>query len=163
MGQPLNVDSSLGLLSFAILVVLNTAAWVFFLQFGSLLVPILFYPGLGASAFAALATCVVVRVWPARFGTGSVTLSFGAIALESAQVCLFALTPVSFDRSVSIFLLSTISESSKSTTAEEARASLVESFVAREDAVGRRLREQISSGNIVENTPGHYRITKQGQ
>ena len=69
--------------------------------------------------------------------------------------------PVTFDRSVSTYLLETL-ENKGSLTENELEKALIDDYVVRRGAVNRRIQEQIISGNL-EKTDENIRLTPQGE
>jgi hypothetical protein len=86
-----------------------------------------------------------------------------AIVLLSASLNLlfFVTVPVTLDRSISIFLLNDL-EKQHTRNKKELTDIFVSEYVYVQDAVGRRIFEQISSGNIiVENDK--IELTRRGE
>lgn len=133
---------------------------------------LLFWVGAGASmtilfyrgVVLAIATAIVtglIALWPAR-RTGDSSLPLAAAALSlSFDICFLVLLPVTVDRSVSVYLLSTI-EQRQMSPAELQRA-FVDGYVVKMGAVDRRIDEQRKSGNITVAPNGKVRLTKQGE
>lgn len=88
------------------------------------------------------------------------------IAVAALHLCFFTLAPVTFDRSVSTFMLSRMSSGNASQeqqfTKDQIHTILVSEYVDKYDAVGRRLNEQIQSKNIMQ-VDGKYQLTPQGE
>src|SRR5688572_16239912 len=80
----------------------------------------------------------------------------------SLMLSFFVLFPVTFDRSVTVFILSQMAANpNHSYTADEMRNIFVHIYLGRDQQIERRLEEQRVSGNIVR-TGSRYEITHQG-
>ena len=124
---------------------------------------ILFYRGIILAIAAAVVTGVVA-LWPAR-RTRDSSLPIAAAALSlSFNICFLVLLPVTVDRSVSVYLLSTIErEQAAGIDATALQRAFVNGYVVRMDAVGRRIDEQRTTGNIRVGPDGKLRLTSQGR
>jgi hypothetical protein len=129
-------------------------------------ISIMFYRGLAILA-ALLPTLVGVLAlalrlpWPAGVLAGRDAVAAALVAI-SLNVTAFVLGPVTVDRSVSVFMLSQL-DAGRPLTADELRQAFVARYLRDWDQVGRRLNEQIASGNVVQSSDGHYRLTAQGE
>ncbi len=72
----------------------------------------------------------------------------------------WALIPTIIDRSVSITIIGALRESPKSYI--ELNENFIEKYVYKNDAVGKRLVEQKSNGNVNTNLKDQYVLTKKG-
>jgi len=130
-------------------------------------VSILFYRGLAELA-ALLPVLVVILAlllrlpWPTGLLAGRDAVAAAVVAI-ALNVTVFVLGPVTVDRSVSVFMLSRLADAPSPVTAEELRADFTDNYLRDWDQVGRRLNEQIVSGNVDQASPGYYRLTPQGQ
>jgi ActR/RegA family two-component response regulator len=100
--------------------------------------------------------------WPAGVLAGRDAIAAAVVAI-SLNLTAFVLGPVTVDRSVSVFMLSRLADAQASLTAEDLRGAFVARYVLEWDQIGRRLNEQISSGNVDQTSAGSYRLTPQGR
>ena len=124
---------------------------------------ILFYRGIALALVAALVTGIIA-MWPAR-RTSDSSLPIAAAALSlSFNICFLVLLPVTVDRSVSVYLLSTIEQREDSgVTSAQLQKSFVDGYVVRMGAIDRRIDEQRKSGNVSVDAGGMVHLTKQGE
>jgi hypothetical protein len=123
-------------------------------------ITILFYRGVVLAVVTALVTALIAS-WPAR-RTGDSSLPLAAAVLSlSFNICFLVLLPVTVDRSVSVYLLSTI-ERRQMSPAELQRA-FIDGYVVKMGAIDRRIDEQRKSGNITVAPDGKVSLTKQGE
>jgi hypothetical protein len=125
-------------------------------------VTILFYRGLVVAAAVGLVTGVVGALVGRRFGDPSLAISAAAVSF-SLNVCFLVLLPVTVDRSVTVYLLSTIEGQQGGTTAPALEQAFVSGYVRDMHAIGRRIDEQRRSGNVSVGTDGKVRLTVQGR
>lgn len=126
-------------------------------------VTILFYRGVVLAIAAALVTGLVA-LWPAR-RTSDRLLPISAFAVSlSFNICFLVLFPVTVDRSVTVFLLSTLEQRQQSgMAAAELQQAFIDGYVVDMGAVERRIDEQRTSGNVVVAPDGKVRLTRQGE
>lgn len=148
--------AGLTLLGFAIYVLL------FWAGVGSAMT-ILFYRGVALAIIAAVAVGLVA-LWPARRKSDS-SLPIAAAALSlSFNICFLVLLPVTVDRSVSVYLLSTIEQRQDAgMTPDELQRAFIDGYVVKMGAIDRRIAEQRTSGNITVDASGKVRLTSQGE
>jgi hypothetical protein len=121
---------------------------------------ILFYRGVVLALAAAIVTGLAA-LWPAR-RTGDSSLPIAAAALSlSVNICFLVLLPVTVDRSVSVYLLSTIER--RQMTPPDLQRAFIDGYVVKMGAIDRRLDEQLKSGNITIAPDGKVRLTRQGE
>lgn len=143
--------------------------------FGFAIYVLLFWVGIGASitilfyrgvALAIVAAIVVVlaAIWLAR-RTGDTSLPIAAASLSlSFNLCFLVLLPVTVDRSVTVYLLSTIERRQEAGIgARELEQAFIDGYVVRMGAIDRRIEEQRVSGNIEVDAKGKVRLTHQGR
>jgi hypothetical protein len=128
---------------------------------------IMFYRGLAILAALApvlvLALALALRLpWPAGALSARDALAATVVAI-SLNLTVFVLGPVTVDRSVSVFMLSRLAQAEAPLTADDLRAAFIARYLREWDQVGRRLDEQIASGNVERSPDGRYRLTAQGQ
>ena len=126
-------------------------------------ISILFYRGIALAMVAALVTGIIA-MWPAR-RTSDSSLPIAAAALSlSFNICFLVLLPVTVDRSVSVYLLSTIEQRQHSgVTSAQLERSFVDGYVVRMGAIDRRIDEQRKSGNVTVDAGGKVHLTRQGE
>jgi len=86
----------------------------------------------------------------------------GLVSGASVAICFFIVVPVTLDRSVTTFLLSRMAIHS-SLSKEQIHNVLVSQYIDEYDAVGRRMAEQIASGNVTEVSENSYALTQNGR
>lgn len=125
-------------------------------------IPILFYRGILIAAGAAFAIGIAALWVARRSGDASLPISAAAVSF-SFNICFLVLLPVTIDRSVSVYLLSTIEQRQQAgVSPSELERLFVAGYVRKMDAVGRRIAEQKASGNITVDGKGQVRLTEQG-
>lgn len=132
-------------------------------------VPILFYQGLIVSVLSAVIQFFLALIrFPTRMLTYPPGPVWGYLALSAASlgfafnVTFLIVFPVTFDRSVTTYLLETLSASSEGLSKQELEDSLVDDYVKKQAAVDRRMLEQIYSKNVVR-CGEKFCLTEQGQ
>lgn len=83
------------------------------------------------------------------------------IAFFCTHVVFFTLVPVTLDRSVSIFLLQYMNANGAASTKKQMEEVLIDGFILKGDAVGKRMIEQEQTGSIRPDAGG-WRITPRG-
>jgi uncharacterized membrane protein YidH (DUF202 family) len=133
----------------------------------------LFYRGCLFAALAAIAILLVLAGVIRWMGSsnlrppGSPVESIIAAVVLSASVHLvfFIVVPVTVDRSVTVFLLTRMAMADRGQTPltkDELENALRDDYVTALDAVGRRLDEQLISGNVQAVAGDRYSLTAQG-
>ena len=121
---------------------------------------ILFYRGI-ALAVATAILVGLIALWPARRTCDS-SLPIAAAALSvSFNICFLVLLPVTVDRSVTVYLLSTIER--REMSPPELQRAFIDGYVVKMGAIDRRIDEQRKSGNIAVSPDGKVRLTGQGE
>ena len=124
---------------------------------------ILFYRGTVLAAGVAVVVGLFAAWIAARSGDSSLPVAAAALSL-SFNVCFLVLLPVTVDRSVTVYLLSTIENRQESgVDAAALQRAFVDGYVVKMGAVDRRLQEQAKSGNISVGADGNVRLTPQGR
>lgn len=130
-------------------------------------ISILFYRGIAVLiAIAPVMVVVLVGLLRLPWTLGLLTARDAAAATlvaVSLNLTFFVVGPVTVDRSVSVFMLSRLADAQSPLTAEDLRQAFAERYVGEWDQVGRRIQEQIASGNVEPASEGHYRLTAQGE
>jgi hypothetical protein len=126
-------------------------------------ISILFYRGVALAIAAAVATGIV-GLWLGR-RTSDSSLPIAAAALSfSFNICFLVLLPVTVDRSVSVYLLSTIEQRQDAgIDADGLQRAFINGYVINMGAVDRRIDEQRKSGNIVVASDGQLHLTERGR
>jgi hypothetical protein len=153
----------------------QTAALVALASFGFLLfvglfalglfgtIPILFYRGIALAICAAVATGLAALVLT-RHSNGSLLVVPAAALTLSFNLCFLVILPVTIDRSISVYLLSTIERHDKDgIDASSLETMFLTGYVSGMGAINRRITEQSQSGNITVDQAGRIRLTAQGK
>lgn len=124
-------------------------------------VPTLFYRGVVLAAGAALLMLAGGAAISRRFRLDPPTI-VGAAALSFAfNICFLVVFPVTFDRSVTMFLLARIERQNGQLTKPMLEEVFAREYLRDMRQIDRRVEEQLLSGNIrVDN--GHIHVTAQG-
>lgn len=125
-------------------------------------ITILFYRGVVLAAFVAAATGIAGAWLGSRIGDPSLAISAAAISF-SLNICFLVLLPVTVDRSVTVYLLSTIEQERNGITPPALEQAFVEGYVRDMHAIDRRIDEQSRSGNVAVGPNGEVRLTAQGR
>ena len=135
---------------------------LFWLDLGAS-IGILFYRGVALAVGAAIVTAIAAA-WLARGSDDrSLPIAAGALSL-SFNICFLVLLPVTVDRSVSVYLLSTIEQHQKPGIKPAAlQTAFIDGYVVKMGAIDRRIDEQRRSGNVVVTSSGKVKLTPQGQ
>jgi hypothetical protein len=125
-------------------------------------VHILFYRGivlgLVAAAIVFIGFALVLRGREPALVIAAAAVSF------SLNVCFLVLLPVTVDRSVTVYLLSTIERQAEAgMTPAALQHAFVQGYVVDMGAIARRIDEQRRSGNISVAADGKVRLTGQGR
>ncbi|MES2137856.1 MAG: hypothetical protein V4502_12455 [Pseudomonadota bacterium] len=125
-------------------------------------VKILFYRGvilgLVAAAIVFVAFALLFRGRDPSLVIASAAVSF------SLNVCFLVLLPVTVDRSVTVYLLSTIDrQDDRGINPAALEQAFIKGYVVDMHAIGRRIDEQRRSGNISVGSDGKVRLTDQGR
>ena len=152
------------LLSLALLTLLGFALFVLLFWAGAgASITILFYRGVVLAISAAVLTGLAA-IWLAR-RTGDSSLPIASVAVSlSFNICFLVLLPVTVDRSVSVYLLSTIErQQGAGIGANQLEQAFITGYVVNMGAVDRRIDEQIRSGISAVGSTGELRLTPQGR
>ena len=126
-------------------------------------IDILFYRGIALCVVAAvlLATALTLagRRWPSitfRDAFAAACLSFGL------NLSFLVIAPVTVDRSISVFMIATMAAApNQSVTTADIDQAFRTQYLDRMSQIDRRMKEQATSGTIVEEG-GRYRLTPKG-
>ena len=150
------------LLAFLTLVGFGIYVLLFWLGLGAS-ITILFYRGVALAVGAAILIGLVAAMLARRSGDSSLAIAAAALSL-SFNICFLVLLPVTVDRSVSVYLLSTIEQHQKTGMKPAAlQSAFVDGYVVKMGAIDRRIDEQKRSGNVTVSEDGKVRLTPQGQ
>lgn len=128
---------------------------------------VLMYRGLALAFIAAVMHIVVCALATSRLGQGGSEQSeisrlvAGAALAFAVNTTFLVVFPVTIDRSVTVYLLGQIAQSSVGLTEAEMRDKLIRQYVEEYGAVQRRMQEQLKSGNVISEG-GTYRLSPQG-
>jgi len=141
-------------------------AWLAFFLSMSLMSSILFFQGCFATALSFLgitgAFLIAVRCKRIRPDLAGVAIGLAGLYLGGIMT-LFVVLPVSYDRSVSIFLLSRIAASGlRGVSTSELESDLIQRYVVEQQAVARRMKEQLATGTIENLSADRFTITPRG-
>ncbi|MCI0467421.1 MAG: hypothetical protein L0Y57_10525 [Beijerinckiaceae bacterium] len=129
-------------------------------------IDVLFYRGVAVlvvSGFLLLPILwALVGRMPERLGMTRRDTVGGAVVAWSLLLAVFIVGPVTFDRSISIFILAQFELADTPLSQQALRNAFIRTYVDDWDQVGRRLREQETSGNL-ERTPQGWQLTARGR
>lgn len=126
-------------------------------------ITILFYRGIALALVAALVTFLAALWLAAKTRDSSLPIAAAALSL-SFNICFLVLLPVTVDRSVSVYLLSTIEQHQDSgIDATHLQRSFIDGYVVKMGAIDRRIDEQKRSHNVTVGPDGKVRLTPQGR
>lgn len=129
---------------------------------------VLFYRGLYLIILDLLATLAIVAIiYHFHSNLKKETLFSALIFSLSINLCFFVIFPVTFDRSVTTFLLNTLKERKISNTCNgltenNLESFLVDEYVKKEKAVHRRINEQ-SIIKFIQDNNGCFSLTNKGK
>lgn len=129
---------------------------------------ILFYNGVFAT-FLSSALCLLFLFFKKLRSFGISEFISIVVSSASVSISFFVIVPVTFDRSVSVFLLNKIIEKTDPNTGnsamsvEELSRVFVGEYVYQNGAIQRRMFEQKSSGNVQVSQDGFIAITERGR
>jgi hypothetical protein len=142
-------------------------SWLMIFRAMKSLTSILFFQG----CFASLCTFVAITgILLLIRGLGIIRAEFTGVLIGLVGLCIgfimtiFVVFPVSYDRSVSIFLLARVAASGKEgVRAADLERQLIERYVVENRAVERRIREQLETGTIEANGTDRFALTSWGR
>lgn len=124
---------------------------------------LLFYRGIALIAVASAFTLLCLFLFDKKtHSTSFETWFLCTIASACLHLCFFVVVPVTLDRSQSTFLLQLMERQNRPMNKMELEQFFVRHYIYENDAIGRRIDEQIRSGNFVSNQEG-YTLTSQGK
>jgi hypothetical protein len=149
---------------FGMLACLQVALFCVLLRYSSSVLPSgVFFRGLGCAAISAAFIFILPSLglcWSKDIRDRLVVSSLGF----SISVVFLVVLPVTVDRSVSVFLLSYLSDLPESRADEKTlTAALHEVYIDEYEAAHRRMKEQIEVGNIRELENGRFELTSRGE
>ena len=126
-------------------------------------IAILFYRGVVLAIGAAILTGLLALWFARRFNDSSLPIAAASLSL-SFNVCFLVLLPVTVDRSVTVYLLSTIAQQQgRGLDTGELQRAFIDGYVVQLGAVDRRIDEQRRSGNVTVSPDGKVHLTEQGR
>lgn len=124
-------------------------------------ITILFYRGITLAIASALITGLLALWLGRRTKDNTLPIASAALCL-SFNICFLVLLPVTVDRSISVYLLSTIERQNDGIDPSALQRAFIDGYVVRMGAIDRRIGEQRKSGNVVVGADGKVRLTAQG-
>lgn len=125
-------------------------------------ISILFYRGI-MLAFMAAAIMLLVGIMARRRLRLDLSTMIGATALTLAfNLCFLVVFPVTFDRSITMFLLARVEQRDGQLDARSLEQIFARDYLGAMHQIDRRISEQRLSGNIVV-IQGHIHLTPQGR
>lgn len=133
----------------------------------SRMISILFYRGIVAAVLAGVlqvAAMLFCRSWFTELSAVEIRDIALIVSLTfSFNITFLIVFPVTFDRSVTMYILNILEQSgSDGLTKDEMERALVDTYVRGNDAIGRRMAEQVISGNV-EERQGRFILSKQAK
>ena len=126
-------------------------------------VPVLFYRGLAIAGACALLLGLVLSISARWLRTLDLSTIIGAVALSLAfNICFLIIFPVTFDSSVTMFLLARIEQRDGQLTSAVLEQRFVADYLGTLRQIDRRIAEQRLSGNIRVAAGGRLALTPQG-
>jgi len=126
-------------------------------------IPILFYRGIALAIPAALLAGIALALIARGRVDPSLPVAAAAVAF-AFNICFLVLFPVTVDRSVTVYLLSTVERHDRTgLSAAELERAFLDGYVSDMRAVPRRIAEQQQSGNISVAPDGRIQLTPQGR
>jgi hypothetical protein len=123
---------------------------------------ILFYRGLLLAILTALLTLISMVVFRRALMLDLPTIVGATFTSLAFNVCFLVLFPVTFDRSISVFLLSRIG-AQQGVTTDQLKQQFASEYLNRMNQIERRVSEQTTSGNIAVGPDGRIVLTPQGR
>jgi hypothetical protein len=112
---------------------------------------VLFYRGVVYLTTSLLILLIVILFIYLKLKKGNIETMISALIVSFAiHLSIFVVFPVTFDRSVSMYLLNTINNSNGSISKKDLENRLISDYVLESKAVERRINEQSTTG-FVEN------------
>jgi hypothetical protein len=126
-------------------------------------IPLLFYRGLALAFIAAPLLVMALTISRRWIATLDLSTVIGAAALSLAfNICFLIVFPVTFDRSITMFLLARIERQDGQLKSEDLEQIFVAEYLGELRQIDRRVEEQRISGNIVVRD-GYIALTPQGE
>ncbi|MFX4085292.1 hypothetical protein ACKU27_09335 [Sphingobium yanoikuyae] len=126
-------------------------------------ISLLFYRGVFIAFISALLLALLIN-WAARWLRSlDLSTAIGAVALSLAfNISFLIVFPVTFDRSITMFLLARIERQNGQLTPPMLEQVFIREYLGDLRQIDRRVREQTLSGNIVQRNDGRIELTPQG-
>lgn len=127
-------------------------------------IPLLFYRGVLIAFVGALLLGGLMGLAARRVPMLDLSTVIGATALSLAfNISFLIVFPVTFDRSITMFLLARIERQDGQLTPPMLEDVFVRQYLGDLHQIDRRVREQTLSGNIVQRGDGRIELTPQGR
>lgn len=121
-----------------------------------------FYRGLVYIVCIGLLQALVLVVLRKRLLISAAGILSLSCVFISIHIVFFTLVPVTLDRSVSVYMLERMNTNGTVYTKKQLDEMLINDFVLKGDAVGKRIMEQEQTGSIQPDAGG-WRITPRGE
>lgn len=122
---------------------------------------IFFYRGIIVAGITVCISFVLVFFFFKKYPLNIEAIIAVVLLSATLNLAFFAIVPVTLDRSISIFLLNNL-EQQHVQTKKEMVDTFISEYVYSQDAVGRRIFEQVSSGNITVEED-KIKLSKRGE
>ncbi|CAM8648001.1 MULTISPECIES: hypothetical protein [Sphingobium] len=127
-------------------------------------IPLLFYRGVLIAFIGALLLGLLLAIAARRITALDLSTGVGAVALSLAfNISFLIVFPVTFDRSITMFLLARIERQDGQLTPPMLEKLFVREYLGDLHQIDRRMSEQTLSGNIVQHDDGRIALTPQGR
>ena len=126
---------------------------------------VLFYRGVMLLALTSLITLIGISLYIYRYRKHAESLMAALIICFAIHLSFFVVFPVTFERSVTMFILSALHDGSGSMcnglTKSEIQSELIDAYIMKRDAVEKRIKEQ-SAINMVNRKSECVTLTQKG-
>lgn len=150
------------LLNYCMVFVIFSLIYILLFRVGTFSEWILFYRGLALLALTsvlslALFFWIAAKTRRLSFETGIA----GVICSACLHLAFFIVVPVTIDRSQTTFLIQLMEKENRELSKDELEELFVKKYIYENNAIGRRIDEQVRSGNFIPSNGG-FVLTKQG-
>lgn len=127
-------------------------------------IPMLFYRGVLIAFIGALLLGLLLAIAGRRAPALDLSTGVGAVALSLAfNISFLIVFPVTFDRSITMFLLARIERQDGQLTPPMLENVFIREYLGDLRQIDRRVSEQTLSGNIAQRDDGRIALTPQGR
>jgi len=121
---------------------------------------VLFYRGIGLLFFTIILFFIFEIIYYLKFSRKNIESILAAIIVSSAiHLAIFVLLPVTFERSVTMYLLNTLSQNKL--TKSQLEDKLIKEYIIKNKAIDKRVIEQ-KFIHVVDDSQKKLQLTKQG-